>query len=97
MKRAPEHETDAKNAAALDRSRIGEARYSNYAEIGHNSSEFVFDFGQVWFDGVAAGVYVRVVTSPDTAQRLYDLLNEALSQYRNAFGEIRRGPQMDPT
>jgi hypothetical protein len=72
-----------------DRSHIGEARYSNYAEIGHNASEFIFDFGQVWFDGVAAGVYVRVVTSPDTAQRLYELLNEALSQYRTVFGDIR--------
>lgn len=40
-----------------DRSRIGEARYANYAEIGHNASEFVFDFGQVWFDGIAAGVF----------------------------------------
>jgi hypothetical protein len=73
----------------VDRSHISEARYSNYAEIGHNASEFVFDFGQVWFDGVPAGVYLRVVTSPDTAQRLYELLNEALSQYRVVFGEIR--------
>jgi hypothetical protein len=79
----------------VDRSRIGEARYSNYAEIGHNASEFVFDFGQVWFDGVPAGVYVRVVTSPDTAQRLYETLNEALSQYRVAFGEIRRDRNAD--
>jgi len=97
MKRASNHETDVKERDGTDRSRIGEARYSNYAEIGHNSSEFVFDFGQVWFDGVAAGVYVRVVTSPDTAQRLYDLLNEALSQYRSAFGEIRRGLESDKT
>lgn len=74
----------------IDRSLLGEARYSNYAEIGHNASEFIFDFGQVWFDGIPAGVYVRVVTSPDTAQRLYDLLNEALSEYGDAFGEIRR-------
>jgi hypothetical protein len=79
----------------VDRTRIGEARYSNYAEIGHNASEFVFDFGQVWFDGVPAGVYVRVVTSPDTAQRLYELLNEALSQYRVVFGEIRRPTEMN--
>lgn len=79
----------------VDRTRIGEARYSNYAEIGHNASEFVFDFGQVWFDGVPAGVYVRVVTSPDTAQRLYELLNEALSQYRVVFGEIRRTAEMN--
>ena len=80
----------------IDRSKVGEGRYSNYAEIGHNASEFVFDFGQVWFDGTPAGVYVRVVTSPDTAERLYELLNEALSQYRNAFGEIRRDQAETP-
>jgi len=97
MNGAPSHENNSMERDEIDRSRIGEARYSNYAEIGHNSSEFVFDFGQVWFDGVAAGVYVRVVTSPDTAQRLYDLLNEALSQYRSAFGEIRRGLAADQT
>lgn len=79
----------------VDRSHMGEARYSNYAEIGHNASEFVFDFGQVWFNGVPAGVYVRVVTSPDTAQRLYELLYQALSQYRDEFGEIRRHRDSD--
>jgi len=79
----------------VDRTKVGEGRYSNYAEIGHNASEFVFDFGQVWFDGTPAGVYLRVITNPDTAQRLYELLNEALSQYRDAFGEIRRdGPPL---
>jgi hypothetical protein len=79
----------------VDRSRIGEAKYSNYAEIGHNAYEFVFDFGQVWCEGVPAGVYVRVVTSPDTAQRLYETLYAALSEYRVAFGEIRRGENPD--
>lgn len=72
----------------IDRTRVGEGRYSNYAEIGHNATEFVFDFGQVWFDGASAGVYVRVITNPDTAVRLYDLLDESLSQYRSRYGEI---------
>lgn len=72
----------------IDRTRVGEGRYSNYAEIGHNATEFVFDFGQVWFDGTPAGVYVRVITNPDTAARLYELLDESLSQYRRAYGEI---------
>ena len=72
----------------IDRTRVGEGRYSNYAEIGHNATEFVFDFGQVWFDGTPAGVYVRVITNPDTAERLYELLDEALSRYRREYGEI---------
>jgi hypothetical protein len=72
----------------IDRTRVGEGRYSNYAEIGHNATEFVFDFGQVWLDGTAAGVYVRVITNPDTAAQLYELLDASLSQYRSQYGEI---------
>lgn len=79
----------------IDRKNVGEGRYSNYAEIGHNDSEFVFDFGQVWFDGTPAGVYVRVITTPDTAQQLYELLNKALAQYRSSFGEIRSSAPPD--
>jgi len=72
----------------IDRTRVGEGRYSNYAEIGHNATEFVFDFGQVWFDGTPAGVYMRVITNPDTAERLFELLDAALSKYRSEYGEI---------
>ena len=81
----------------IDRTQVGEGRYSNYAEIGHNASEFVFDFGQVWLDGTPAGVYVRIVTSPDTAERLYKLLNDSLSQYRDAYGEIVRADSSENT
>lgn len=76
----------------VGRGQIGEGHYANYAEIGHNSREFVFDFGQVWLDGKPAGVYVRVITSPDTAEQIYELLDRALGQYRSAFGTIRRHP-----
>ena len=77
----------------VDRTRVGEGRYSNYAEIGHNATEFVFDFGQVWRDGTPAGVYVRVITNPDTAERLSELLDESLNQYRSAYGEITPAPR----
>ena len=73
----------------VDRSDAGEGRYANFADIGHNAHEFVFDFGQVWLDGEPARVYFRVITSPDTAQRLYESLNEALLKYRKSFGTIR--------
>lgn len=78
-----------------DRSAVGEGRYANFAEIGHNASEFVFDFGQVWLDGEPARIYFRVITTPDTAQRLYESLNDALLKYRDAFGTIRRDEQAD--
>jgi hypothetical protein len=74
----------------VDRSAMGEGRYANYAEIGHNAYEFVFDFGQLWLDGDAARVYLRVITTPETAERLYSALKDALAMYRDSFGEIRQ-------
>ncbi len=79
----------------VDRSNMGEGRYANYAEIGHNAYEFVFDFGQVWLDGDLARVYVRVVTNPETAQRLCGALDNALSAYRTTFGVIRQQSHQD--
>jgi len=73
----------------VDRSNMGEGRYANYAEIGHNAYEFVFDFGQAWPEGEPAKVYVRVVTSPETAARLRGALDNALSTYHDSFGDIR--------
>ena len=88
-------EPDDEDDLNVDRSAIGEARYSNYAQIGHNASEFIFDFGQGWVDEKPIRVYVRVVTTPDMAEEIYDQLCKALSQYRVAFGEIRRGKDAD--
>ena len=73
-----------------DRSSVGEGRYANYAEIGHNEWEFIFDFGQVWVDTQPGRLYLRIITSPDTAERLYRLLTDALSEYRSAYGEIQK-------
>ena len=75
---------------------MGEGRYANYAEIGHNAFEFIFDFGQVWLDANPAHIYLRVITSPETAQRLYSALDNALAQYRTAFGDIREGAPPEP-
>jgi hypothetical protein len=89
--------TSDKADRPVDRADVGEGRYANFAEIGHNAYEFVFDFGQVWLDGEPARVYFRVITSPDTAQRLYESLNEALLKYRKSFGTIRVDEQSGGT
>jgi hypothetical protein len=78
----------------VDRSNMGEGRYANYAEIGQNASEFIFDFGQVWVDAGPAYVYVRVITTPETAQRILVALEDALSGYRRVFGDV--GPDEQP-
>jgi hypothetical protein len=77
----------------VDRSNMGEGRYANYAEIGHNVYEFIFDFGQFWLDATPPRVCVRIITSPETAHRIYDALETALAQYHNAFGDIRQEAQ----
>jgi hypothetical protein len=83
----------AMDSDEVDRSKMGEGRYANYAEIGHSEYEFVFDFGQAWMYGDPAKVYVRVVTSPETAARLQGALDNALSNYRDSFGDIRYDSQ----
>jgi hypothetical protein len=83
------------NDNAVDRSHIGEGHYANHAEIAYNFREFVFDFGQVWLGGKPAGVYVRVITSPDTAERIHALLDDALARYRWQYGEIRHEAEGD--
>jgi len=77
----------------VDRSNMGEGRYANYAEIGHNVCEFIFDFGQVWLGAGPPCVCIRLITSPKAAQRIYGALDQALAQYRDAFGNIREDTQ----
>jgi hypothetical protein len=73
-----------------DRSQLGEGRYANYFEIGHNAFEFLFDLGQLGMDAEPARIYMRVITSPSGARKLCQLLNEALAEYLKAFGPIRQ-------
>ena len=82
--------TDSEQA---DRTGMGEGRYANYAEIGHNAHEFIFDFGQVWLEGEPARVYMRVVTNSQTAENLHEALDAALSMYRDSFGDVRHDRQ----
>ena len=71
--------------AEIDRSGIVDGRYANYFEVGHNAYEFLLDFGQA-AAGEAVRMQVRVITSPEGARRLSELLGEALEEYRESFG-----------
>ena len=74
---------------AVDRSLLGEGRYANYFEVGHNLFEFVLDFGQSGQENEPIRIYVRIITTPEGASTLSRLLEEALEKYRAAFGAIR--------
>ena len=72
-----------------DRTELGEGRYVNYFEIGHNAFEFLFDLGQLGPEQENARIYMRVITSPSGAIALQELLNKALAEYKKFYGPIR--------
>jgi hypothetical protein len=66
-----------------------EGRYANFFKVGHNSIEFVLDFGQVYSDAPSETIYhTRIVTSPAYAGVLLDLLRDSIEKYQKAFGPI---------
>ena len=59
-----------------------EARYANYFEIGHNSVEFILNFGQSYESGVGGNVHTRIITSPVYAKDLLDTLQKSVSEFK---------------
>ena len=51
-----------------------EGRYSNFFKIGYTAFEFLLDFGQVYTDSGADNVHTRIVTTPQYAKALAELL-----------------------
>jgi hypothetical protein len=66
-----------------------EARYANAFEVGFNAYEFIIDFAQQ-YDRGSHRVHTRIVTSPDLARGLSELLESSLRQYAGRYqtGEI---------
>jgi hypothetical protein len=66
-----------------------EGRYANFFKVGHNSLEFILDFGQVYSGGPSEMIYhTRIVTSPAYARVLLEVLQEAVQKYQQSFGPI---------
>jgi hypothetical protein len=65
-----------------------EGRYANFFKVGHNSCEFILEFGQLYEHGDTPFVHTRIITSPDYAWELLKTLQEALlEQERLGSGE----------
>jgi len=75
--------------ASRQRSKRLEGRYANYFEIGHNSCEFIFDFGQYHPENEDAHIHTRIVTGPVYAKLLADLLKAAVDRFESENGPIR--------
>ena len=65
-----------------------EGRYANYFKVGHNSVEFVVDFGQSYGESGIAQIHSRIVMSPLHAKILWQMLKDSILAYEGQFGVI---------
>ncbi len=66
-----------------------QGQYVNFANILHNPTEFVFDFGRAVPGRPDVKVLSRVLTTPFHAKQLLRALQENVSLYERSYGEIR--------
>jgi hypothetical protein len=66
-----------------------EGHYVNFANILHNPTEFVLDFGRVVPGRPDAKVMCRVLTTPYHAKQILRALQQNLELYERSYGEIR--------
>lgn len=85
--------TDAKPVPVPVKVTIDEAtsegHYVNFANILHNPTEFVLDFGRMVPGRPDAKVMSRVLTTPYHAKQLLRALQQNIELYERSYGEIR--------
>ncbi|HEY7111735.1 MAG TPA: DUF3467 domain-containing protein [Thermoanaerobaculia bacterium] len=66
-----------------------EGQYINFANILHNPTEFVIDFGRVVPGRPDVKVMTRILTTPYHAKQIAQALVQNIQVYERNFGEIR--------
>ena len=66
-----------------------EGHYVNFANILHNPTEFVLDFGRVVPGRPDVKVLSRMLTTPYHAKQLLRALQQNIELYERSYGEIR--------
>jgi hypothetical protein len=66
-----------------------EGRYVNFANILHNPTEFVIDFGRIVPGRTDVKIMSRVLTTPFHAKQLARALQQNVEIYERTYGEIR--------
>ena len=77
-----------------------EGQYANFANILHNPTEFVFDFGRVVPGRADVKVVSRILTTPFHARQLLRALQQNIDLYERQYGPIRDfqpPPAAEPT
>ena len=65
-----------------------EGRYANIFKVGYNFSEFVLDFGQYFSESGKEQFHTRIVTTPEYVKLFFELLQEAINQYKVSISDI---------
>ncbi len=77
-----------------------EGHYANFANILHNPTEFVLDFGRVVPGRADVKVVSRILTTPYHARQLLHALQQNIELYERNYGPIRsdfQAPQLVAT
>lgn len=90
--------TDAKSVpvkVTIDEA-TAEGHYVNFANILHNPTEFVLDFGRVVPGRSDVKVMSRILTTPYHAKQLLRALHQNVELYERTYGAIRSDFQTAP-
>ncbi len=66
-----------------------EGTYSNFVLTAHTNSEFILDFARALPGLKKAKVFSRIIMTPQSAKRLYKLMEQTLGKFEDKFGEIK--------
>ncbi len=75
--------------------KVGEGVYANFFVISNSPSEFILDFGRIVPGIPDAKVYSRVMTTPQHAKQMLQLLEKNIEAFEKQFGEIKIIGQTD--
>ena len=75
--------------------KVGEGVYANFFVITNSPSEFIIDFGRIVPGIPDAKIYTRVMTTPQHAKQLMQLLEKNIEAFETQFGEIKIVGQPD--
>jgi hypothetical protein len=95
---APEKKNGSKSTGqkvSFDTSNL-KSSYANVCTMNSTREEVVLNFGlnQSWersADTVTIELNNRIILSPFAAQRLHDMLEKLLGEYRSRYGDIKSG------
>ncbi len=69
--------------------KVGEGIYANFFMITNSPSEFIIDFGRILPGLPDARIYSRVLTTPQHAKQLMQILQQNIAKFEEQNGEIK--------